>query len=672
MVINRKTRWAIAPWQDGDESLAQELSRELSLPPLVARLLVQRGYRDVQAAGAFLNGDESLLHDPYLLHGMKAAVERISAAGAAGEKIRIYGDYDADGVSSTSLLCRVFQQLGYEYDYYIPHRSLEGYGLNRKAIKLAADDGVRLLVTVDTGISAYEEVEYAKACGLDVVVTDHHEPPDKLPDACAIVNPKQKHCPYPFKGLAGVGVAFKLATALLGRAPLELCDIVSLGTVADLMPLLDENRIFVRYGVQKMKDDPSIGFKALAEAAGIELPILTSTGIAFGMAPRINAAGRLDHAKRGVELLIASDYDSAILAAIGLDGLNKERQRIVEETVKEAEEKWAARREAAEAAGEDAPAVIMLAGEGWNVGVIGIVASKLLERHYKPVVIFGINAETGMCKGSARSIEGFDLHAALTRCEELLDHYGGHQAAAGMSLHRDLVPELERRMSELASAWISEEQWIPKTQVDLVCDMEEATIATISQLALLEPFGISNPSPRLLLSKAELADKRAIGKESKHLKLTVGKGSRMLDVIGFGMGEYAGRLPYGCRLELLGELSVNEWNGYRKPQLQLHDMHVEQGLSEEFPTREDFGAVYKRLHGIGRTRFKGLPDKLAAETGLSPDTVQFILEVFQELEFFGITDGTLRMSESPSRRELSSSLRYQAAWEKQANKSALV
>ncbi len=672
MVINRKTRWAIAPWHDSDERLAVELSRELSLPPLVARLLLQRGYRDVKAAEAFLNGDASLLHDPYLLDGMKEAVDRISAAGAAGEKIRIYGDYDADGVSSTSLLCRVFQQLNYTYDYYIPHRSLEGYGLNNKAIQQAAEEGVKLLVTVDTGISAYEEVEFAKTCGLDVVVTDHHEPPGQLPNACAVVNPKQKHCSYPFKGLAGVGVAFKLATALMGRPPLELCDIVSLGTIADLMPLLDENRIFVRYGLQRMKEEPSIGFKALAEAAGIELPVLTSTGIAFGMAPRINAAGRLDHAKRAVELLVADDYDSAILAAIGLDALNKERQRIVEETVKEAEAKWADRLEACRASGEEEPSVIMLAGEGWNVGVIGIVASKLLERHYKPVVVLGIDAESGMCKGSARSIEGYDLHAALTECSELLDHYGGHQAAAGMSLHREQLAAFEAKMSALAKSWVTAEQWIPKSQVDLECELEEATLSTISQLALLEPFGIANPSPRLLFRNAEVAEKKAIGKESKHLKLAVGKGNRLLDVIAFGRGEAARQLPYGCRVDMLGELSINEWNGFRKPQLQLHDMHMQEELPESFPSREDFGAVYKRLHAIGRAKLRGLPERLAADAGLSLASVRFMLEVFQELEFLTVTDGVFAMSNSPRKRELSTSARYQSVWESFNGKAAPV
>lgn len=659
-MLKRKTRWQLADWNDSFEIKARRLCEELGVPPLVARLLVQRGYEDAENASVFLNGTEEHLHDPYLLHGMVAAVARIQKALAGGEKVRIYGDYDADGVSSTSLLCHVFRNLGLHYDYYIPHRALEGYGLNKTAIKLAADQGISLLVTVDTGISAYDEVEYAKECGIDVVVTDHHEPPDIIPNAVAVVNPKQKHCAYPFKGLAGVGVAFKLATALMGRPPLEWADIVSLGTIADLMPLTDENRIIVRYGLERLKKEPAIGFRALAEAAGLELESLTSTGIAFGMAPRINAAGRLDHASRAVELLTTPSYDSAILSAIGLDALNKERQRIVDDIVKEAEASWLGKLEAAAKAGSEIPSVILVAGEGWNVGVIGIVASKLLERYYKPVVVLGIDPESGMCKGSARSIDGFDLHAALKENEALLDHYGGHQAAAGMSLRKDKLELLEQGLSMLAKSWLSEDDWIPKTSVDLRCDLEDATLATISQLSLLEPFGVGNPSPRVLFQAARVADKRAIGKESKHLKLTLGGGRSGLDAIGFGMGDMASTLAPGCRIDLVGELSINEWNGRRSPQLQLHDLHYERITSSVFPDRAQFGAVYQQLRGMKRAPKRDLADKLATICGLTVEAVRLMLDVFEELGFLSSDGAYVTVASSPAKRELASSERYQA------------
>lgn len=670
-MIHRKTRWALAEWKESEEGAAKQLCERLSLPPLVARLLVQRGYRDEESARRFLQADAADLHDPYLLSGMEAAVHRIRKAAERGEKIRIYGDYDADGVSSTSLLVHVFRKLGLQFDYYIPHRALEGYGLNNDAIALAASEGVTLIVTVDTGISAYDQVEYAKTLGIDIVVTDHHEPPEKLPDACAVVNPKQEHCTYPFKGLAGVGVAFKLATALLEHPPLELTDIVCLGTIADLMPLTDENRILVRCGLEKLRQDAGCGFRALAEAAGIELPSIVSTGVAFGMAPRINAAGRLDHARRAVELLTTDDYDDAMLAAIHLDTLNKERQRIVDTIVKEAEEGWLSKRLAAEEAGEDPPAVIVLGGEDWNVGVIGIVASKLLERHYKPVIIFGIDKETGMCKGSARSIDGFDLHAALTECEDLLDHYGGHQAAAGMSLHRDNLPMLEQRMSKLAMEWLKEEDWIPKTLVDIACGLEDATLETISQLVLLEPFGVANPSPRLLFQNVQLADKRAIGKEAKHLKLALGRGRKLLDGIGFGMGEMAAVMPQGCRIDVIGELSINEWNNQRKAQLQLHDLHYEPAPLAAFPTREQFGQVYQLLRRLGEAPERGLAARLSEHIGLTVDAVQLMLDVFEELKFIGRNNGMYITAAAPEKRELASSERYRSAKERHDRLHAL-
>jgi len=658
-MIERKTRWTVAPWSQSEEEQAAELRASLKLSPLISKLLVQRGYKDVHTAHSFLYGGEEGLHDPYLLAGMKEAVDRIRQAGDCGERIRIYGDYDADGVSSTTLLVYLFRELGYHFDYYIPHRALEGYGLNRNAIKQAADDGINLIVTVDTGISAFDEVEYAKELGIDVVVTDHHEPPEVLPQACAVVNPKQAHCAYPFKGLAGVGVAFKLATALLGRAPMEWSNIVSLGTVADLMPLVDENRILVRAGVERLQHAAGIGFRALAEAAGIELSAITSTGIAFGMAPRINAAGRLDHAKRAVELLITDDYDTAILAAIALDSLNKERQRIVESMTAAAELNWLSKCAEAEKQNKNAPSVIVIAGEGWNVGVIGIVASKLLERHYKPVIVLGIDETTGMCKGSARSIEGYDLHAALTKCEEFLEHYGGHQAAAGMSLHRNQLEAFEQRLCELADQWLNDEDWIPKTMIDMVCTLEDASLATISELAQLEPFGAGNPSPRVLFDKIGLADKRALGKDSKHLKLSLGPRRGQLDAIGFGMGVYADSLRIGSRIGVVGELSINEWNGMRKPQLQLHDIHAMPMRLTKFPEREQFGLVYQQLRRFGSAALQDLPAELSHSCCCDSETAAFMLEVFEELQFITLQGGRMIAASSPAKRDLSSSICYQ-------------
>lgn len=591
-MIRSKTRWV----QDADgksqQALSRQLEQELALPPLVSRLLLRRGIADVEAARTFLHGGEEQLHDPYLLKGMAAAVKRIELARERGERVRIFGDYDADGISSTSLMIHLFHQLGLEFDYYIPHRQLEGYGLNQRAIDLAAEAGVTLMVTVDTGISAVEQIAYAGSLHIDVVVTDHHEPPELLPEAAAIVNPKQQDCPYPFKGLAGAGVAFKLAQALLGRAPLEWAELAALGTIADLMPLEGENRYIVRAGMAQLARTTNLGLRALAEVAGIELADITSTQVAFGMAPRINASGRLAHADLAVQLLTTGNGEEALAAAVQLDELNKQRQQLVEGMVEEALaqlERRSARQASERAAGEDAsaaavaspplrnePAVTVVAREGWNVGVVGIVASKLIEQRYKPTLVLAIDAETGLCKGSARSIEGFDLYRALRECDDLLHHYGGHQAAAGMTLHRDQLPELESRLSELAEQWVAAENWQRQTRIDAECRIAEADLDAISQLAMLEPFGAGNPKPRLLLRGVAVEEARTMGKEGRHLRLSLRQDGQRLEAVGFGEGMIAGRLSTGALADVVGELSVNEWNGNRKPQLLLADLRVEQ------------------------------------------------------------------------------------------------
>lgn len=441
---------------------------------------------------------------------------------------------------------------------------------------------------------------------------------------------------------------------------MEWTDIVALGTIADLMPLTGENRILVRSGLQRLRDTGNTGFRALAEAAGFELDQVTASTVAFSMAPRINAAGRLEHAKRAVELLTNENYDDAILAASSLDVLNRERQRIVESIVKEAEQQWLAKLNAAEEASLPAPPVIVLAGEGWNVGVIGIVASKILERYYKPVIVLGIDAANGMCKGSARSIDGYDLHAALTECEHLLDHYGGHQAAAGMSLHRSQLPAFEQRLGELALAWLSEQDWIPKTAIDLVCTIDEANVNTIGQLAQLEPFGAGNRSPRLLFQAAELADRRTMGKEAKHLKLSLRSGRQVLEAVGFSMGELNARLHNGSPIDIVGELSINEWNGQRKPQLQIHDLYSG-GVGAQFPEREHFGQVYQLLRQLRRAPYKGLPELLSEKCGWPAEMVAVMLSVFRELGFIEDDGGHAVVVESPQKRDLTTSEHYKAA-----------
>jgi single-stranded-DNA-specific exonuclease len=565
-----------ANWITGiaDEAVVRRLNEEHGMDPLLARLLAVRGITESLQVQSLLEGEEGHFYDPFLLDGMRAAVERIRRALERREKIRIYGDYDADGVSSTALLIAVLNQLGASFDYYIPHRVNEGYGLHVEALDHAHKHGITLLITVDTGISAVEEVAYASSLGIDTIVTDHHEPPEILPDAYVLINPKKPGCPYPFKSLAGVGVAFKLAHALLGRLPEELAEITAIGTVADLMPLLDENRSLVRLGLKGMQASRYPGIRALLGLSGAEGKEVTASHIAFGLAPRINASGRLEHADDAVTLLTTTSEQEAEQLAYGLDQLNRERQRIVEEVVKEALEQ-------VEQAAAQQRKLFVLFGHDWNVGVIGIVASKVLERYYRPTIVLSIDTETGMAKGSARSIPGFDMYAALTQCSEWLDHYGGHQAAAGMSLHSENISAFAAEMERLAEAWLSEEQLVPVIQADVECgSISEVTLEAISKLDVLAPFGHSNPAPKFVFSGLKVNELRTMGRDQQHLKLTLSdgtsRGSGSLEALLFHRGSLSGWISPTANVDVLGELSINEWNGTRRAQLVVQDIRISQ------------------------------------------------------------------------------------------------
>lgn len=552
-----------------EKEAAERLADALSVSSLTASLMLSRGISTPEEAKHFLHASTDHVHDPFLLRGMQEAVPRIRKALEDGEHILIYGDYDADGVSSTSLMIQLMRHLGASYDIYIPHRSNEGYGLHKHALDWAHQQGVSLIITVDTGISAVDQIAYANSLGMEVIVTDHHEPPEILPDAYALINPKLPDCPYPFKGLAGVGVAYKLAQALVGTTPAEWLEIVSIGTIADLMPLTGENRILVKHGLQSMRSTRYAGIRALLEVSGVDVEQVTAVNVAFGMAPRINASGRLDHAGRAVSLLTTESLEEAQRLAWELDGLNKERQQVVDEIVQQAtgmiSERWG---------GRDLPPVLVLAGEGWNVGVVGIVASKILERFYRPVIILGIDPDTGKCKGSARSIPGFDIYEALSSCRSLMDHFGGHPSAAGMTLSRDNLEKFEAALCLFAEGVLNEEHFIPVTEADLECCIADVPLSVIDELELLGPFGMANHVPRVVLRGLKVKEARKMGKGNKHLKLKLEQNGHILEAVSFGSGHLADVLPEGTLADILGELSVNEWNGSRKPQLMIQDISV--------------------------------------------------------------------------------------------------
>ncbi len=553
-------QWKVTP---PDQANVQVLVESLHIDPLVAKVLITRGITSVDAARAFLSPETQGFYDPFLMDGMQDAVDRVRQAIEAGERIRIYGDYDADGISSTSLMIQLLRHVNANFDYYIPHRFHEGYGLNIDAISAAKQDGVSLIITVDNGISAVEQIAHANELGLDVVVTDHHEPPAVLPDALCIVNPKKEGCSYPFKDLAGVGVAFKFAHALLGEVPHWLLELVTLGTVADLMPLLDENRLFVTLGLSLMNDSAYPGIAALFDVAGVNSTIQCED-VAFSLAPRINASGRLQHADTAVELLTTKDSSLAEVLAKELHQLNQQRQKLVSDMVKEALAQL-------EQVKDDD--VIVLAGEGWNIGVIGIVAAKILEKTYRPTIILNIDHETGLAKGSARSIPAFDIYSALKASSSYMDHFGGHEGAAGMTMNIEHIDDFRIKLNEIAKEWLTEDDFIPSIDVDLECEIEEITVASIQSVQALAPFGKANPAPVVALRTLHVEDARFLGKQQNHLKLKVkGESRHALDAIYFNYGYEPHEIKKDMIISLCGELSLNEWNGNITPQVRLKDI----------------------------------------------------------------------------------------------------
>lgn len=563
-MLRSKTRWMV---RTSDRQEVEKLANELQITPLVASMLVNRGLNTVESARYFLFAKD-IFHDPFLLKGMDKAVERIKDAIKIREPILIYGDYDADGVSSTTVLMMTLRDLGANVDFYIPNRFREGYGPNEAAFRHAAGQGVRLIITVDTGIAAVHEADVAKELGVDLIITDHHEPGPVLPEALAIIHPKIPESVYPFRELAGVGVAFKLAHALYGEVPEHLLEIAVIGTVADLVSLTGENRLIAKLGLAKLKTSENIGLRAIFKVAGIDLKDISEETIGFTVAPRINAVGRLEDADLAVKLLLTDDPDEAQSLAEEMDSLNKMRQSIVttitEEAIKEVEMNFRASENK----------VLVIGREGWNPGVIGIVASRLVEKYYRPTIILSYDRETGLAKGSARSIPGFDLFKNLSACRELLPHFGGHPMAAGMTLKLEDVGQLRATLNQLADEHLTDEDFIPITWLDSAIDLEAVDLETIEELNLLSPFGIDNPKPKVLINDVQISNMKKIGSDQSHLKLTLAANGSSLDGIGFGLGELADHISPVSNISLIGELSINEWNNIRKPQIFVQDVSV--------------------------------------------------------------------------------------------------
>lgn len=554
-----------------DYKKALELGSEMGLPSIFGPLLVNRNIDTVQAGELFLYGKYEDMGDPLLLKDMSIAVDRIAQAIETEEEIVVYGDYDVDGTVSTSLLYRVLSELGGNVSYYIPNRFDEGYGLNDEAIALLARQGATLVVTVDCGISSVSTVEYASSLGLDMIITDHHQCGETLPKAVAVVNPHRSDCKSTYKELAGCGVAMKLAKALGNRFNIneiekKYLDLVAIGTVADVVPLTGENRIIVKEGLSQIKDSENIGIQAMLEVCELTDKPINSYSIGFIIGPRINAAGRLDSALEVVELLTTEDVDLAREIAGKLDRENRERQRIEKEILEKAIDRIE------NESMVEGSRVLVVDGEGWHSGVIGIVASRLVEKYYLPTLIISKNGEDS--KGSARSLAGFNLFEALSRIPECFEKFGGHEMAAGFSLKSDKIEELRKKLNEIAEEVTEGKPFIPEIKVDFRLENKELNRETYDKLRLLEPYGMKNPAPVFVCRKMKVLSFKKIGDGGKHLSLSVFDGEKAISAIAFQMGELFDSLRINSEIDFLCNLEINSWNGFDKLQLNIKDIKL--------------------------------------------------------------------------------------------------
>ncbi|RPF55526.1 single-stranded-DNA-specific exonuclease RecJ [Aquisalibacillus elongatus] len=541
-----------------------EYTPDIDLPVsnVIKRMLARRGIQSTDEANQFLHADVNDLHDPFQFEDMNKVVDRVNQAIVNEEQILIFGDYDADGVTATSVLVRTLRQLGAQVNYYIPNRFTEGYGPNEAAFKEASAAGINLIITVDTGIAAPNEAKVAKELGMDLIITDHHEEQDEMPEAFAILHPRLANN-YPFDYLAGVGVAFKLAHALLGEIPKELLALVAIGTVADLVPLKGENRVLVKNGLKELKHTNIPGLRALMDVGKIEDHV-TEDSIGFILGPRLNAVGRLQDASLAVDLLLEEDEMVAQDMASEIDELNKERQKIVSELAEEAFEEI-------ESHYRD-DKVLVLAKEGWNPGVLGIVASRIVNKYYKPTIVLGIDPETNEAKGSARSIPNYDIFKNGMELRHLFLQFGGHAQAAGMTVSVDQIDTLRQALNKQADSILSDEDFRPSLEVEGEVDWEEVDLDFPRQLQYLAPYGMGNTKPYFQINHLTLMDIRKIGAKKNHIKLNAQSDSNQIEMVGFQLGDVADQLTPGSKIDVVGEIEVNEWNGHRKLQIKLKDI----------------------------------------------------------------------------------------------------
>ncbi len=556
--------WDAAP---RDFDFEADMARNLGLHPVIAGVMRRRGIVTPDEARSFLHPDLEQLHDPFAFREMDVAVDRIAAAIQNRETVLVHGDYDVDGMTACALMVRFLSKLGADVQYFIPHRQHDRYGLSVDALQQAAQQGATLAIAVDCGVTGFEGIDAARALGLDVVVIDHHEPDDRLPDATAVIDPKRADNTYPERDLAAVGLSFKTVCAVCRRLDIAqefvqraFLDLVALGTVADVVPLVGENRILVHHGLKLLAETRKVGLQALLRLCNVNGD-LRSSDIAFRVAPRLNAVGRMGDATDALELLLTDDADEATRLSLALDNINRERQKVQDRIYREAAEMVPEELDIGE------QHVVVLASPDWHVGVVGIVASKIMETRGCPAIL--MVQEGDEARGSARSINGFDISQALQGCTDLLLSHGGHALAAGMRLKVDNLEEFRDRLNELAAQVLSREDLTPRLDIDADVLLDEVDHELLEGLATLEPYGQANPAPLFVTRCADVLDARAVGRDGQHLKLFVNQGDRPVDCIGFGLGHELEWITRGQSVDICHTPEINEYNGTRGVQLRL-------------------------------------------------------------------------------------------------------
>ena len=550
---------------ESKNTVVSKLSKALNVSEIVAHLLVLRGITTFDEAKSFFRPEISHLNNPFLMKNMQKAVDRIQTVIASGEKVLVYGDYDVDGTTSVAMMYSFLKKKVREIEYYIPCRYDEGYGISLKGIDYAKKNNFTLIIALDCGIRAVNQVDYANEKGVDFIICDHHNPGKKIPKAVAILNPKQADCNYPYKELSGCGVGFKLIEAFSQQNNIdfseiiEYLDLLTVSIGADIVPMTGENRVFSFYGLQQINKSPRVGLKALMETAN-KTKEVTVTDLVFGVAPRINAAGRIDHARKAVEILVETDYSKAKLFADKIEENNTTRKDLDKSITKKALEMVDVKKKST-----------VVYSENWHKGVVGIVASRLIETYYKPTIVLA--EKDGMLTGSARSVHDFDLYSAIAKCEHLCEKFGGHKYAAGLSIKKDNLPQFIDAFEKSVMESISEDQLTPKINIDMLIDINNVDDKLYRIIKQFAPFGPKNLPP-IFISKGVIDNGygKQVGEDKTHLRINAKRNKGAIAGIGFGMGEYFEMIKDNQTFDVCYSIDENEWNGKKTLQLRLRDI----------------------------------------------------------------------------------------------------